>query len=1346
VAPSLRIELLGGFNLIGDDTVVADAATERLQALIAYLVLNRHSPQSRQQLAYLFWPDSEDAQARTNLRREIFNLRQMLPQADRFIAVENKLIQWRLDAPFTLDVAEFEQAIAQAEVASQASQIPAALSALKQAASLYRGKLMPTCYQAWIEPEQERLHQACIRVYEQLTQILQAQQDFSSSIQAAQGLIRIDPLHEAAYATLMQLHALNGDRANALQTYHRCMTLLQEELGVDPSAATREIYQRILNEDDRTPAPPTSIATQPTSASPLPRQDWGEAIDVSLFYGREAELRELHQWILKDRCRLVLLLGMGGIGKTALSVKVAQAIQSEFECVLWRSLRNAPPLETLLDELVPFLSRQQDTEAKLARLVHWLRESRCLVILDNMESILQGGTRAGQYRPGHEDYGELLRLAAETAHPSCILLTSREKPAEVATFEGTGLKVRSLSLTGSAKAAQAQIEAKGLIGTIEQKQQLCNRYGCNPLAIKLAASSIQDLFDGEIGLFLAQETYFFNGLGRLLAQQFERLTPLEQTVMYWLAINREWTSIAELVEDIVLSVPKTQLLEALESLRWRCLIEKQSSQYTQQPVVMEYITDRLIANFSAELMDATFQLWSSHALLKTTVKDYVRESQRRLILAPIAEQFCDTFSTPATLQSALQQRIQTLQHRDPQPLDYCGGNLLNLCCYLCLDLSGYDFSHLTIRHAYLQGVPIHHVNFSGANFSRCTFTQTFGAIFAIAFSPDSTQFATGDMNGIVRLWQVGNEQPLATLQGHKSWIYSIDWHPQKQLLASGSDDGEIKLWDVETRACLQTLAGHTQTVWCVAWSPNGKTLASSSSDRTLRLWQAEDESCIRVLREHCNLIWSVTWSPDGKTLASSSDDQTIRLWDVQTGACRKLLQESGNWVRAVAWSPDGKTLASAHSDWMLRLWDVKTGQCWNILQGHQSWIYSIAWSPDSTQLASSSDDRTIKIWDTQSGQCLRTLQGHQNTVWRVAWSPNEQTLASGSYDETVRLWTPATGQRRSTLQGYSNWIRCVAWSPDGTKLASASTDKTARIWDVETGSCLKTFTDHQGWVFSIAWKPSASESILASSSADSTVKLWTERGDCFKTLKGHSSWIWSVAWSPDGQTLATGSSTNDLTIRLWNVQSGDCVKILTGHESWIWWLTWSPDGQYLASCSNDRTIRLWDIRTGSAFKTITDPSISGLSVSWSPDGRSLALSGADRTVKVWDIQQGEFTLSLAGHSTLVWATAWSPNGLQLVSGGADGTIKLWNVQTGECLHTLQGHRHVVWSVAWSPDGQTLASSSSDETIRVWDVVTGECLKMLRSDRPYEGINITGVTGITDAQKVTLKALGAMDVE
>ena len=138
---------------------------------------------------------------------------------------------------------------------------------------------------------------------------------------------------------------------------------------------------------------------------------------------------------------------MGGIGKTALSIKLAhQLLQNNrpFNLIIWRSLRNAPPLETLLAELVPFISHQQDSDNTLARLLHHFRNQRCLVILDNLETLLQGGERAGHFRAGYEDYGELLRVVAESHHQSCIILTSREKPAEVAAYEGENLQVRSI--------------------------------------------------------------------------------------------------------------------------------------------------------------------------------------------------------------------------------------------------------------------------------------------------------------------------------------------------------------------------------------------------------------------------------------------------------------------------------------------------------------------------------------------------------------------------------------------------------------------------------------------------------------------------------------------------------------------------------------------------------------------------------------------------------------------------------------------------------------------------------------------------------------------------------------
>ncbi len=120
------------------------------------------------------------------------------------------------------------------------------------------------------------------------------------------------------------------------------------------------------------------------------------------------------------------------------------------------------------------------------------------------------------------------------------------------------------------------------------------------------------------------------------------------------------------------------------------------------------------------------------------------------------------------------------------------------------------------------------------------------------------------------------------------------------------------------------------------------------------------------------------------------------------------------------------------------------------------------------------------------------------------------------------------------------------------------------------------------------------------------------------------------------------------------------------------------------------------------------------------------------------------TIELLGHSSLIRKVVWHPDELLLASSAADNIVKLWDTKSGKCLNILKGHQAIVWSVAWCPDKKTLASSSADETIKLWDVNTGECLKTLRAQRPYEGMNITGVTGLTEAQKATLKELGAVE--
>ncbi|MGB8689930.1 MAG: NB-ARC domain-containing protein, partial [Microcoleus sp.] len=232
-------------------------------------------------------------------------------------------------------------------------------------------------------------------------------------------------------------------------------------------------------------------------------QDWGEAIDVCDFYGCAEELALLEQWLVRDRCRLVMVLGMGGIGKTAISVKILKRIQEHFDYVIWRSLRNAPPILDLLADLIQFFSKHRETvfsdtvDGRISQLLGYLRASRCLLVLDNAESILRSGDRMGGYREGYEGYGQLLSCLAETPHKSTLVLTSREKPKELAAQEGETLPVRSLQLPGlSSSAGQKIFQVKGdFSGSESQWKALIEHYAGNPLALKMLAPVIRDLLD-----------------------------------------------------------------------------------------------------------------------------------------------------------------------------------------------------------------------------------------------------------------------------------------------------------------------------------------------------------------------------------------------------------------------------------------------------------------------------------------------------------------------------------------------------------------------------------------------------------------------------------------------------------------------------------------------------------------------------------------------------------------------------------------------------------------------------------------------------------------------------------
>src|SRR6266567_1522450 len=292
------------------------------------------------------------------------------------------------------------------------------------------------------------------------------------------------------------------------------------------------LLTRFLNTVE-TPKKASSIRTDEIARRSW-REDWGEAPDVRAFYGRAQELAELERWVIRDRCKVVTILGIGGVGKTSLANHLARQLKQHFDYVFWRSLQSLPSLESILKKCILFISGQKvitvpdNKEEQISLLLHYLREHRCLVLLDNLESVLQESNRVGVYREGYKGYGQLLQRLGEGEHQSCLLLTSREKPGEILPLEGKHAPVRSMHLKGVGIIdGQRMLKDEDLFGPDNVWSALIQMYGGNPLALKLIAAPIRELFGGDIARFLREGAPVFGDIYELIRQQFSRLSTSE---------------------------------------------------------------------------------------------------------------------------------------------------------------------------------------------------------------------------------------------------------------------------------------------------------------------------------------------------------------------------------------------------------------------------------------------------------------------------------------------------------------------------------------------------------------------------------------------------------------------------------------------------------------------------------------------------------------------------------------------------------------------------------------------------------------------------------------------------
>ncbi len=559
----LHICLLGPYSVSKGDQPIRSLNAERPQTLLAYLLLHRQTPISRQQLAYILWPDSAEEQARTNLRNLLHTLRRSLPEANAYLQLDTHTVQWRPEADCTLDVADFQAAW---RFSQQAGDAASRRQALETAVSVYKGPLLPGNYDDWLIPMREDLQQTYQEALRHLVHLLADMDDVQTAVHYARLLQREDPLAETAVILLMQLYARLGDQTAVHRTYQTCATALRAELDSEPGLDTQVAYAAALKQAAGStppdePAAPTYVRSSPRQAPQLPPQP-------TPFVGREAELAKLAEYLAAPHCRLLTIVGPGGAGKTRLALQAAYGHVTVFaDGAAFVSLASVTDPLMIPSAIAQGLRFSFSSAAsRKTQILQYLADKILLLILDNVEQL--------------GDKVTFLAEILETAPQVKCLVTSRQRLnlQEEWVFPLQGLPLPDThdrqSIPENSAAAlfmqSARRHAPHFKPNPDDWQavgRICHLVDGMPLGLELAAPWIRLLSCAEIAREIEANLDFLTSakhnipdrhrsMRAVFNQSWEMLTPKEQAVFSSLSLfiggfSREG---AEMVADADLPV------------------------------------------------------------------------------------------------------------------------------------------------------------------------------------------------------------------------------------------------------------------------------------------------------------------------------------------------------------------------------------------------------------------------------------------------------------------------------------------------------------------------------------------------------------------------------------------------------------------------------------------------------------------------------------------------------------------------------------------------------------------------------------------------------------------------
>jgi WD40 repeat protein len=598
---------------------------------------------------------------------------------------------------------------------------------------------------------------------------------------------------------------------------------------------------------------------------------------------------------------------------------------------------------------------------------------------------------------------------------------------------------------------------------------------------------------------------------------------------------------------------------------------------------------------------------------------------------------------------------------------------------------------------------------------------------SVALSADGKMLASGDMDGVVRLWAANGMTPSRKLESNFRIVYSVAFSPDGQVLAAcgkldGDKDKAIMLWKVATGLRFgEPLITKGKEV---VFSPDGKYLASPSRDKTL-LWSMPDpapDQTIELQTGDKAPVNRVAFSPnvESLTLAAGGGDGVIRLWNITTRSVQRELRRTAskddNEIYSLAFSPEGNKLASGWLDKKIFVWDLDRPESGECLAGHSSPVFALTFSPDGKALISGGTDRTLQRWDLSSiAKKRESLSGYAQEIYSLAVSKNNEVFA-GTGKGTIAVWNlsakdPRLAKRISLPLNEADFVQCVSLvGQDGKMLAFGASTGAIFLWDLAKAELSRTLVGHEKAVLCIAASPDGKT--LASGSEEGII-FWDASGEPRGAVHNEKGAVSAVAFRPDGQVLVSNTAGNEIVF--WDVARQIPLDPPIKHANHVTSLAFNLDGKQLAAGDEDERVLLWDARTRTPIGDkplceFDNPHYSPVSaVAFSSAGH-VAAAGRDPKIIVSKASASASNLPvprLEKHKSEVRSLAFSPNGQMLASASQDGTLILWDVPSGQFVSSLlTGSSEVekqkpIFAVVFSPDASRLVSAGSE--VLVWDL-------------------------------------------